>query len=355
MNCYLNRIAKLRSRLASWSIDALLVHDPVDLFYLTGESLSLGKLLITNQEACLIVDGRYFEACQKCPFKVALSSKEDLKACLASYSVAMLGFDGSRLTYEEFEQIKKNNPNVTLRSIANPLQDIRAIKEKEEVKALKKSAQLLARGFEYLLGEIQEGVTERFLARQLEIFFLKEGGEQLAFPSIIAFGANGSKPHYHSGDTVLKKNQAILVDIGVTLNRYQSDMTRMVFFGEPEAEIRSIYEIVLRAKRESSSLLRDGVSTAAVDTAARQVIKEAGYGDYFIHSLGHGVGLDVHEFPSLRTMENAPLLKAQMAVTIEPGIYLPEKGGVRIEDTVLVLENGFEAITPISDEVVCLP
>lgn len=343
---YKKRISDIQAKLASYEADALLIEHPTDLLYLTGLELSLGKLLITPKEADLIIDGRYFEVCQKLsPCPVLPLEKFPLKKWLEDHSkIKKLGFDSTHTTYQGYLQLKSLASLVPLEA---PIEHKRLIKDAEEIALLKAAAKLGCEGYKYILSHLKEGVTEAEIAWELERYWREQGAKKVAFDPIIAFGINGSMPHYRAGDTPLKKNSAVLLDTGVTWENYHSDMTRVFYFGEPPAEIRKIYALVDEAKSRALALAKPGSKVKELDEAARGFITENGYGDKFNHGLGHGIGLDVHEMPRLRSPGpySEWILEPGMVITIEPGIYLPNIGGVRLEDTIMITDSGHENFT----------
>lgn len=332
MEIYHKRLKKIQDRLKG-SCEAFLVDDKINLYYLTGLDLSAGKLIIDSKGANLCVDGRYFELCkEKSPFPVHLNHAET--------TFQTLGFNSVTTTYKSYEELKKTYPEVSLIPIDSLVEKERAIKDSFEIDLMRKAAKLGFEGFEYVASLLQEGISELQLAIELEIFWKKRGGKGVAFDPIIAFGPNSSMPHYRAGNTRLKKGQNVLIDIGVNLNHYNSDLTRVIFFGDPDPRIQNIYKVVDEARQKAFALCKPGISLGEVDAAARDHIISQGFGDYFTHSLGHGVGLEVHEYPSFRNKET--ILQSGMVLTIEPGIYLPQVGGVRLEDTLLITDSGFE-------------
>lgn len=336
----MKRIQKVQKHLQSWEVDLLVIDNPIDLFYLTGEELSAGSLIISADEAILYVDGRYYEACRKnTPLPVVLLNRGD---SLPSHPGKRIGFDAQTTTFEGYERFASlQGERIALDS---PLRKIRAVKEPGEIELLEKAAFLGSLGYDFLLSQLAEGITEEKLAIELEIFWKKSGGQRVAFSPHIAFGENGAYPHHHSGKHSLKKGESLLIDIGVVLNHYHSDMTRVVFFGKPHPELEKIYTIVYEAMEKAFALCKPGTEVAALDQAARGWIQRKGYGEYFLHSLGHGVGLEIHEFPFLRK-NGVGVLEEGMVITIEPGIYLPGIGGVRLEDTIVITKEGFKNLT----------
>ncbi|MCH9625165.1 MAG: putative peptidase [Chlamydiales bacterium] len=339
----MNRIEKIQNFLKTNSLDALLIDQPIDLFYLTGQELSLGRLLIDHNKATLFVDGRYLEACQK-KASVEVVPLIEFKTNWL-YPNKKIGFDADCTTYSSYQELL-SLPAEWI-ALPSPLKHIRAIKEKKEIEALREAAELGSQGFDYACTLLKEGISEQQLALELEFFWRKAGAEKLAFTPHVAFGEGSSQPHYHTSERTLQKDEVVLIDIGVVLNHYHSDMTRVVNFGTPNPKIEEIYQIVYAAYSNALCFCRPGVTIGVLDAAARDVIAKAGYEKYFPHSLGHGVGLEIHEAPLIRsTGADAQIpLQEGMVITIEPGIYLPGIGGVRLEDTVVITKEGFENLT----------
>ena len=344
------KLKRLREKIASHNCDALLIEHSIDLLYLTGMHLSAGKLIISPHDSCLIVDGRYYETCcLQNVYTVRLLSETALQEWLKSNAIQTLGFDTHHTTYHRFVLLQDmaKNLNADLIPLDAPIEKMRMLKGQKEIEYLRKAARLGFEGYEYVVSLLKEGISEAELAFELEFFWKKKGASGLAFDPIIAFGANSSMPHYRAGPTKLKNNTSVLIDIGVILDNYNSDMTRVVFFGEVASVMQSIYQIVDEAKSKALELCRPGTLIGDLDKAAREWITSKGYGENFTHSLGHGVGLDIHEAPTIRATgayTNVPL-QAGMVITIEPGIYLPKIGGVRLEDTILITEIGYENLT----------
>lgn len=341
-----NRLSKLRKNL---TVDALVVEDEKDLYYLTGLNLSAGQLLVTKKEACLFVDGRYREqATKKAPCRVEGLKPELLLKELKSHAHTTIGFDEKKSSYLAYQALKKgvHKLKAKLVPVDSPVSSLRSIKDHEEQEKLKKAANLGSRGFKHVKGLLKAGVTELELVAELQCFWWEHGGEGAAFRPIIAFGVNTSNPHYTPTKTRLKAGDPVLIDIGVTVEQYHSDMTRMVFFGEPSKKLAHAYRSVLKAQQAALALCKPGITLGEVDKAARAVLEKEGLLEFFSHSLGHGIGLEVHEFPFFRNTDF--VLKAGVALTIEPGVYFPGEGGIRIEDTVLITGDGHENLSKIA-------
>lgn len=341
----MSRIEKLQALL---DVDAMLITSPVDLYYLTGLELSAGKLLVSKSSSELLVDGRYFETAKShSPVPVFLESQSVFRDMIKRYK--FVAIDSDKTSLQTFLDLQSYGKDWGVEFLPRKgwLTQLRAIKDPEEIALLKKAAELGSLGYDFLLTKLSEGVTEQELALELEWFWRKRGAKGVAFDPIIAFGPNSSKPHYRAGSTELGMDQPVLLDIGVELSKYHSDMTRMAVIGKMDRKMEEIYSIVKEAHERAVACLRPGVSIASVDEAARGFITSKGYGEQFSHSLGHGIGLEVHEFPTIRKNRETEALYLQegMVITIEPGIYLPGLGGVRLEDTLVITKMGSENLT----------
>ncbi len=350
MNIFNQRLQSLQKRVAEAECDGFIIDHQTNLYYLTGLTLSAGRLLVDLEGATLFVDARYYEKCVKSsPFPVILAETPNTFIDHLSL-IQVLGFDSDNTSYHDFLKLEKNTKR-TLKGINDPILKQRMIKSEIEITLLKQAATLGSEGFDYVVSLLKEGITETELAIELEIFWKRRGSKGMAFDPIIAFGPNSSMPHYTVSNTSLKKGQPVLLDIGVNFHHYHSDMTRVVFFGNPDPKMAEIYAVVKKAQEEALKLCRPGTSIRELDAAARNYIEEKGYGKYFSHSLGHGVGLDIHELPVLSGNAEDLSLQPGMVITVEPGIYLQDIGGVRIEDTVVITENGYDNLTNRSKEL----
>lgn len=336
---YLSRIEKLRSYFKTWKVGACLIENPLDLYYLTGLQLSLGILVILPKEAHLFVDGRYIDFAKKnSPVPVQLLSEKALQSALNK----TVGFDSYTTTVNRAAELKKITRD--LKPIPHLLQEVRAIKDRLEIQALEKSASLLWKGFLHIQKHLKVGVSEKDIALEFEIFCRQKGAEKLAFSPIIAFGKNSAYPHYRAGDTSLKKGDIVLIDIGVVVDHYHSDMTRTLFFGKADSRLVLLDSVVKKAHAAALKLCKSGSRVGDLDAAARKVIEQAGVSNLILHSLGHGIGLETHEFPRLKYQgeNHEVVLKEGMAITIEPGLYMPGVGGIRHEDTIVITSKGYK-------------
>jgi Xaa-Pro aminopeptidase len=336
-----NRVSKLQSCLKTWKADGCLIENPLDLFYLTGLQLSLGILVVHLAKVKLFVDGRYIEFAKKnSPFPVELLSQNTVSAFLRP--IRTLVFDSYWATVLRHDQLKQLYTGV-LQEVPQPLRELRLIKDAAELKLMKKSAAVVWKGFEHIRKSLETGITEKELALSFEIFCRKQGAEKLSFDPIIAFGKNSAYPHYRPGNVKLKKDQLVLIDIGVVVDHYHSDMTRTVFFGKPNPQLVLLETVVKKAHDAALKIYKNGTKIGDLDKAARHVIEKAGLQELILHSLGHGIGLETHEFPRLkyRGEDHNVTLQEGMVITIEPGLYLPGTGGIRYEDTIAITSKGY--------------
>lgn len=347
-----DRLKKLVKHMQEMGGDSCIIERSVDLFYYTGLKLSAGKLCVAPKEAVLYVDGRYFQAAQeKATLRVELDEKGAAARFFETHKSRTIVFDGQNTSYEAFARWQGVLKG-TLISKSLLFKTVRVVKDGAEIAAMERSAKLLWRGFDYIVSLLEEGVTEKELCRHFEIFCLEQGGEGLAFDPIIAFGAGSAMPHYMSADVPLKKGDLVLIDIGVTVDHYRSDMTRVVFYQEADPELERLYRIDKEAQSAALQECRPGVQLGALDRSARAVMQKHGVEPLFVHSLGHGIGLETHEYPRLKwdNEDKDLILEPGMVFTVEPGLYIPGKGGVRYEDTIRITEDGYVNFYPDSGD-----
>ncbi|HSX10876.1 MAG TPA: Xaa-Pro peptidase family protein [Chlamydiales bacterium] len=312
-----------------------------ELFYLTGMSVSRGRMFVSPAEAILFVDGRYFEKAKKeapCPVQLWDEQKHLLD------KQKQVGFDSATVSYDGYLALKKSYPHVEWAALPHPVRNLRAIKDVREIALLKKAANLTWLGYQKIVEGLKVGVTEESLALEFEIFCRKNGASGLSFPPIVAFGENSAYPHYRAGKTRLRENQIVLVDVGAIVDHYCGDMTRVFFFGKIDPELMRFEQIVKRVQKKAVDHVKPGVRVGDLDSLVREEFEKDNVKQLYIHSLGHGIGVETHEFPLVRidSPDKDVILQAGMVITIEPGLYQPGLGGVRIEDTVLVTETGHE-------------
>ena len=338
---HIARRARLAERLAALDIDALLVTTLVNVRYLTGFSGSNAQVLVGRDAGVFFTDGRYDEQSRHevpdlerriYPRDFALFLGEACRALGAT----RVGFEASGVTYRMWEELE--GVGVELVPIGDEVGRLRWAKDADEIALISRAQQITDDAFDRIVPKLAEGVTERAVALELEIA-MREGGAERASHTIVAFGDSAAEPHHRPTERGLARGDVVKMDFGCVVEGYYSDMTRTVSFGEPLEELRRVYEIVRTAHEAGIRAVRAGAKGAVADRAARDVIEDAGYGERFAHSLGHGIGLEIHEGPPLRSSSD-DVLPERAVVTVEPGIYLPGVGGVRIEDMVVVEPDG---------------
>ena len=346
---YSERCASLMDKIDA---DAFLVYnmegsDFPSMYYLTGFT-GEGALLVSEEGSLLITDSRYTEqASREVPAipvrQVTGSYLDEISATIEESGAARVALAGARMSCSMVNKLRDKG-DVEFVIADDPVNDLRSVKDQEEIERIRAAVKLTEESLDELIRGIKVGMSERELALRLEFIMREKGAEQVAFDLIVAAGENSALPHYQPGDRTLKRGDLLLFDIGAKLDRYCADMTRVFSVGKPTAKAQEIYDIVLAANKAGIAAVCDGASGKAVDAAARDLIAAKGHSEHFQHGLGHGVGLEVHEGPRLSPF-SADTLQAGMTVTVEPGIYLPGFGGVRIEDLTVVTENGCEVLT----------
>lgn len=343
------RVIRLREALELQNLEAILITGEVNRRYLTGFTGSSGYVLITGQRAYLLTDFRYMVQAseQAVGFEIvehAASVTDTLKELLQAGQISRLGFEEENVMYSTYRNYETELSPCQLIPVAGLVEGLRVFKDDEELAIMKQAADLADRTFHHMLGILRPGVTELDMALELEVFMRKNGATSSSFETIIASGERSALPHGVASERVIKGNEFVKMDFGALLNGYCSDITRTVVLGTPSDKHREIYDIVLEAQLHTLEFLRPGMTGREADALARDVITRYGYGDQFGHSTGHGLGMEVHEAPRLSKLSDT-VLQPGMVVTVEPGIYLPGFGGVRIEDDVVITENGIRRLT----------
>ncbi len=341
----------IQQLLVDEQLDGVLVFSRVDLRYLCGFTGSDGVLYQTAQSCVFLTDSRYQEQAQqqveaddiRC-YKSKLQGLADL---LEETQARRVGFDATSVTVAQFEELQRLcSVDVTFIPLTQCWETLRSIKKPAELMHLKHAADLNRNAFDTVMSVIRPGVKESDIALELEFTLKKLGGEATAFDFIVASGVRGALPHGVASDKLICAGELVTIDFGTRYQGYHSDETVTVAVGEVSGNLRQMFDIVLEAHDSAIAAAKPGIRACELDAVARDYIGSKGFGDYFGHGLGHGVGLNVHEFPAL-TSKNETMLTAGMVVTIEPGIYLPGVGGVRIEDTIVLTETGCECLTSI--------
>jgi Xaa-Pro aminopeptidase len=360
----------VRDAMKALKIDGLLLTTPADLAYLTNFTGDDSVGLITEKDVHLITDFRYQEQAdlEAGWLKVHLREgkmAETISQAVTEAKCTRVGFEANFTTFGQVDALdnalkelskSKNgksdkSPAPDKSVVLVPLQDvmtnIRKVKDDQEIDLIRKSIAVAEEAFDAIRGEIKIGETENHLAGLLIMELRSRGASNTSFPPIVAAAANSSLPHYRPGDTLVQRDQPLLIDWGAIYKGYCSDLTRTLLLGRVSAKIKQIYKIVLDAQLAAIEFMRPGVTTMQADRVARDVIEKAGFGKQFGHGLGHGIGRDIHELPTLRKTGGDEELRPGMIVTVEPGIYLPGEGGVRIEDDVLITHSGCEVLTSL--------
>lgn len=343
------RVEKLRRYLAGAGIEAFYVNSPENRFYLSGFSGSAGSLLFVGDNAYLFADFRYaVQAAQETEgFQVIEIPGQDyvkLEEVLKRGSVSTLACEGDHLTVSQYREIQDKLYWLELKPTNGIVETMRITKDGDEVAAIDKAVELADKALAEVLPLVRPGAKERDIALQLEYVMRRHGAERAAFNIIAASGPRAALPHGVASERLMQEGDLVILDFGAVWQGYHSDITRTVVLGRPDPLQLEIYDIVLEAQMRGIASVSAGIAANAVDAEVRSVIEWYGYGKCFGHSTGHGLGLNIHESPRLAPKDQTVLMKG-MAVTVEPGIYLPDWGGVRIEDTVVVEDNGCRVLT----------
>ena len=343
-------------------VDAILITSPINNFYFSGFRSSSGAMLITKDVAYRLVDFRYYEAakrsCIGCESILFESLTDKLKELFKKHNLKNVLLESDDLTISSAYKMRKSFNEIRVKTIeddtlCNAIKKVRMIKTSDEIELIKISQSITDKAFSYILNFIKEGLTEKEIAIELEFFMRRNGAESAAFDVIVASGENSSLPHAVPSNREIKKGDIVTIDMGAVVGGYHSDMTRTIFIGWADQEKIDVYNIVLQAQVSAIKALKPNASSLSVDKAARDIIYKKGYRGCFGHSTGHGVGLEIHEDPRLSPKSDF-VLNPGMVVTVEPGIYLNNKFGVRIEDMLLITDTGFENLTYSDKNVIVI-
>ncbi|PDM41240.1 MULTISPECIES: Xaa-Pro peptidase family protein [unclassified Geobacillus] len=353
----MEKLAKLRASFAEHGIDGILVTNPYNRRYITGFTGTAGVAVISQDKAVFITDFRYVEQASKQVqgFEIIKHTGpiiEEVAKQVARLNIQKLGFEQEDISYATFKAYEKE-VNAKLVPTSNVIEKLRLIKSESEIKILKEAAEIADAAFEHILSFIRPGVKEIDVANELEFFMRKQGATSSSFDIIVASGYRSALPHGVATDKVIEKGELVTLDFGAYYKGYCSDITRTVAVGEISDELKTIYDIVLQAQLRGMEGIKPGMTGKEADALTRDYITEKGYGEYFGHSTGHGIGLEIHEGPALSVRSDV-VLEPGMVVTVEPGIYIAGLGGVRIEDDTVVTENGNESLTHSPKELIIL-
>lgn len=363
-----NRIKQLQESLPKSEIDALIITSPYNISYLTGiHAFSIeereARILVTKDTIILFTDARYSEMVKaSCPFVTlhmvnsSAPFPKSLSEFIKNLGIKNLGFEEDNITYKEISDIEEVVSVEDMIPTTEIVEQLREIKDNTEIQEVAKACSVSDKGFEFILQKIKIGVTELQIKMELENF-MRDGGDKISFESIVAFGKNSALPHHMSNDTVLHHGDIVLLDFGAKVNGYCSDMTRTVIFGQPSDQVTKMFTATKGAQEIAVDYLKthmkEGFELKKSAVLANGHLKTMGFED-IPHGLGHGVGLQVHENPTLSPFTD-DVLQPGMIVTVEPGIYIPGVGGIRIEDTFIVTVDGIKYLTNSSKDLIVIP
>ena len=348
-----NRLQKLRQKLVGEEIEAILISQPENRYYLSGFNGSAGFLLITPQNTILAADFRYLEQARtQAPdyeiFPITNNVAAWLPELVADLNLKRLGLEAGHVTLTMYrgltESLNKAQPQLELIPVDGLVESLRVIKEPEEIELITKASEITDNAFNYIQGQIRTGMSEREVAWEIEKFLRENGSQTMPFDIIVASGPNAALPHAKPSHRTIQPEEPVIIDIGARVEGYSSDLSRTLCLGTPDNTFNKVYDTVLGAQLTTIAIIKEGMTGDQADSLAREVIEQAGYGEAFGHGLGHGIGLMPHESPRLGP--NSPEKLADGTVfTIEPGIYLNRWGGVRIEDVVIIEDGKPRTIT----------
>ncbi len=348
------RIERVQGLLEEAGLDGCVLKGMDNIFYLTGFRGSEGSLFVTRGDVVLVVDFRYItharEVTRDIHIEEVRPKRDAVYDLCTKYRISKLGFDGSHVAYNVFKSWAENLVGISLVPMNNAIEEIRRAKEPEEIAAIMAAIDAATRAFTDVLDLVKPGSTEKEIADELDHAMRKRGAQGPSFETIVASGPRGALPHAEPSDRKLEEGETVIIDYGAAVAGYCSDETVTVCLGEIPDKLSEIYTIVNDARKLGIEKARAGMSIAQLDSIVRGYIEERGYGDFFRHGLGHGVGIAVHEAPGINSVARG-VLEENMVVTIEPGIYLPNIGGVRLEDMVLITEDSPRVLTHIRKDM----
>lgn len=356
----LEHINKAQKKLKDSGVDCFLFTSLSNVFYLSGFSSSNGYVILFEDEGYYITDGRYYENAKikVKGLKVLLISKDKkLKdiflEIFSDKKVKCVGFEKDKITLSSYEKLKEDLSDYTLLGYTGFLDKIRMVKTEEEINIIKEATEKTDRIFVKLIENIKSFDTEISIRRKIVDLIFEENGSSESFPSIVATGKNSAIPHWETSFQKIEYNAPLLIDMGMRFRGYCSDFTRTIFLGKVDTKLEKIYNVVKEAHLEAVSIVKPGIKIKDIDKKARSIIERYGYGEYFIHSTGHGIGIDIHEEPRIYQDNDEELLE-NTVFTVEPGIYIPNLGGVRLENIVVARKSGAEVLTKIPLDILNL-
>ncbi|UDK97492.1 aminopeptidase P family protein [Lysinibacillus sphaericus] len=351
------KLQKLRKILQEQNIDGILITNEYNRRYMTGFTGTAGVAIVSQNDAVFITDFRYTEqaTAQIKDYRIVqheVTLLEEIATQVKAMGIKLLGFEKDSVSYGTYE-LYKNIIQADLVPVSGLIEKIRLIKTAQEINIIKVACEIADHAFTHILDYIKPGKTELDVSNELEFFMRQQGATQSSFDTIVASGLRSALPHGVATNKVIEKGDFVTLDFGALYNGYISDITRTVAVGEPSEKLVEMYNTVLASQLLALEKVGPGLTGIQADAIARDYLTEKGYGEAFGHSLGHGIGLEVHEGPGLSKRSNT-VLEPGMAVTIEPGVYVPGVGGVRIEDDILITESGNELLTHSTKELIIL-
>lgn len=353
----MTQINSIRKMLNEKNLEAILIFNPENRQYVSGFTGSAGYVLISENVQLFMTDFRYIGQAQKETDGyeiVEISRDNPVTDILKDYDFKTLGIEDDYITYEQFLNFDEKLENTKLVPLKRSLVELRSVKSLEEVDKIQKAAEIADKAYEHIIQKIQPGMREIDIALDLEYFMKNLGASKVSFDTIVASGYRSALPHGVASEKTLEKGDMVTIDFGCVYQGYCSDMTRSFVLGRATEQQREIYNTVLQAQVTALEAVKPGKTGKELDESAREIIKNKGYGKYFGHGLGHGVGLEVHELPHVNQLGEKPM-EPGMVITIEPGVYIPEFGGVRIEDLLVVTEDGFKVLSNTPKELIEVP
>ncbi|MFW3540966.1 M24 family metallopeptidase [Staphylococcus caprae] len=352
----MNKLEQVHEILNHKRLDAMIVLSEFNRRYLSGFTGTSGALIITRNKNYLVTDFRYIEQATKQAPEFEIINRQnglitEIKNILEQAQLSNIGFEGHHISYDTYVELNKGM--ITLISISDSIDKIREVKSEEEIKLIQKAAEIVDKTYDYILTVVKVGMSEREIKALLESKMLELGADGPSFDTIVASGYRGALPHGVASDKLIEKGDMITLDFGAYYRGYCSDITRTFAVGEPDPKMKEIYNIVLSSQIKAIDEIRPGMTVQEADALSRDYIDAHGYGQEFGHSLGHGIGLDIHEGPLL-SKNSTGELQVNNCVTIEPGIYVDGLGGVRIEDDILITENGCDVFTKCTKDLIKL-